>query len=77
MVWFMGIISGLRDFWRAFRATGGQGAPRHSGHSLAEAVKDSTQVGGSLGHGMAGSEGQDRIVAEGPEAYDRSKKKDD
>ncbi len=72
----MGIISGLRNFWLAFRATGGEEAPRHSGHSLADAVKDSTQVGGSLGYGMAGSEGQHKIVAEGHEAYDRSKKKD-
>ena len=72
----MGIINGLRNFWRAFRTTGGDGAPRHSGHSLADAVKDSTQVGGSLGHGMAGSEGQHKIVAESHEAYDRSKKRD-
>lgn len=70
----MGIISGVRDFWRAFRATGGSATPRHSGHSLAEAVKDSTQLGGSLGHGMGGSEGQHKIVAEGHEAYGRSKK---
>ena len=71
----MGIISNLRDFCRAFRASGGDSAPRHSGHSLAEAVKDSTQVSGSLGHGVAGTEGQHRIAAEGHEAYGRSKKK--
>ncbi|MEM9655014.1 MAG: hypothetical protein AAGA65_23180 [Actinomycetota bacterium] len=72
----MGIISGLRDFWRAFRATGRDDAPRHSGHSLADAVKDSTQVGGSLGHGVAGTEGQHKIVVDSHEAYGRSKDKD-
>ncbi len=72
----MGIVSGLRNFWRAFRTTGSQEPHRHSGHSVARTVKESTQIAGSPGMGRAGTEAQHEIAAKGHEAYSKSVEKD-
>jgi len=63
-----------RGFIRAFLAPTEPGGPRHSGHSLARTLKDSTHVRGGPGGGLsrAGTEQQHNIVAKGHQGYAKS-----
>lgn len=74
----MGVIDRLRAFWRAFRRNEPSEPVRHSGHSLARTLEDSTHVRGLEG-GMAraGTEEQHELVAEGHEQYTKSLRDDD
>lgn len=66
----MRITQQIRGFLRGLRSNGDITEARHSGHSLAKTLRDSTHVrGGRGGLGRAGTEQQHKIVAEGHQNY--------
>ena len=76
----MAIKQQIRGFLRAFRKDSGfsNRPTRHKGHSLARALRHSTQVGGGrAGIPRAGTEQQHKIVAESHERYNASLEKKD
>ncbi len=69
----MSLTDQLRGFWRALRRGSGRKGGAHRGHSLARALKESTQLHAARGGvPRASTEAQHRIVAEGHESYSRS-----
>lgn len=67
----MRITQQIRGFLRALRSNRDMTESKHSGHSLAETLRDSTHVRGGWGTGLAraGTEQQHKIVVEGHQNY--------
>lgn len=66
----MSFTGQLRGFWRAFRSGKDASATKHSGHSLARAMKESTHI--RSGSPVATTEAQAQIAADGHENFAKS-----